>query len=77
MVLAYNRQMDTITRNVADIDAHDREAIEHVIGSGTTAVVAKKLGRKYLGIDCSEEYCAIAKERISGDSGLRQKKLAL
>lgn len=32
MVLAYNRQMDTITRNVADIDAHDREAIEYVIG---------------------------------------------
>ena len=47
------------------------------LGSGTTAVVAKKLGRKYLGIDCSEEYCAMAKERLAGVSGNRQKKLAL
>ena len=26
------RVMDSITRDVADIDAHDREALEHVIG---------------------------------------------
>ena len=51
--------------------------LDPFLGSGTTAAVAKKLGRKYVGIDCSEEYCAIAKERIAGVSGQRQKKLAL
>jgi DNA modification methylase len=51
--------------------------LDPFLGSGTTAVVAKKLGRKYLGIDCSEEYCAIAKERIAGVRGERQKKLVL
>jgi site-specific DNA-methyltransferase (adenine-specific) len=51
--------------------------LDPFLGSGTTAVVAKKLGRKYVGIDCSEEYCAIAKERIAGVSGQRQKKLVL
>ncbi len=32
-------------------------------GVGTTTAVAKKLGRKYLGIDISEEYCRIARKR--------------
>ena len=34
-------------------------------GSGTTAVVAKKYGRKFIGIDNSEKYCDIAKKRLS------------
>lgn len=34
-------------------------------GVGTTTVVAKRLGRIYLGIDISEEYCKKAEERIA------------
>jgi len=34
-------------------------------GSGTAAVVAKRLGRKAILIDCVEQYCAIAKNRVS------------
>lgn len=34
-------------------------------GSGTTALVAKMLGRKYIGIEISEEYCDFSKERIA------------
>ncbi len=33
-------------------------------GSGTTCVAAKMLGRDYIGIDISEEYCEIARQRI-------------
>ena len=33
-------------------------------GSGTTARVACEMGRKYIGIDISHEYCEIAKQRI-------------
>lgn len=33
-------------------------------GVGTTTVVAKRLGRIYIGIDISEEYCRKAEERI-------------
>jgi len=34
------------------------------LGSGTTSVVAKKLGRQYLGIDREKEYCALAEKRL-------------
>ena len=33
-------------------------------GSGTTCISALKLGRDYIGVDISEEYCEIARNRI-------------
>jgi len=33
-------------------------------GVGTTTAVAKKLGRKFVGIDISQEYCDVAQKRI-------------
>ena len=44
-------------------------------GIGTTAVVAKKLGRRYIGIDISEEYCKKSQDRLKNT--LIQKKLDL
>lgn len=35
------------------------------LGSGTTSVVAKKLGRVYCGVDVSEEYCLTAEKRLA------------
>ncbi len=39
--------------------------LDPFMGSGTTAAVAKKLGRHYLGYETVEEYCKIAEERIA------------
>jgi len=38
--------------------------LDPFVGSGTTATVAQKLGRKYIGIDSNPEYCAIANQRL-------------
>jgi len=38
--------------------------LDPFVGSGTTAVAAKQLGRKFVGIDISEEYLQLAEERI-------------
>ena len=34
------------------------------LGSGTTAVTAKKLGRTFVGIEKNEQYCAWAQKRL-------------
>jgi DNA modification methylase len=33
-------------------------------GAGTTTAVAQKLGRKFVGIDISQEYCDVAQKRL-------------
>lgn len=43
--------------------------LDPFVGSGSTAVMAKNLHRRYIGIDISSEYCELAKERIEKDSG--------
>jgi len=39
--------------------------LDPFVGVGTTPLVAKRLNRKFVGIDISEEYCRKAKERLS------------
>jgi len=40
--------------------------LDPFMGSGSTAVACKKLGRHYLGYDISTEYCEYARQRVSG-----------
>ena len=38
--------------------------LDPFLGSGTTAVVAKMMNRRFIGIEISPEYCKIAEERL-------------
>lgn len=39
--------------------------LDPFLGSGTTSVVAKKLNRKYCGIEQNAEYCCLAEKRLA------------
>lgn len=38
--------------------------LDPFMGSGTTIVAARNLGRGYIGVDIAEEYCKIARQRL-------------
>jgi site-specific DNA-methyltransferase (adenine-specific) len=40
--------------------------LDPMCGSGTTLKMAKQLGRQWIGIDISQEYCDIAQKRVNG-----------
>lgn len=40
------------------------KVLDPFMGSGTTGIVAKKLGRNFIGIDIKKEYIEIAMKRI-------------
>jgi site-specific DNA-methyltransferase (adenine-specific) len=44
--------------------------VDPFLGSGTTAVVAERAGREWLGIECDEKFCALATARVAGERTL-------
>lgn len=49
--------------------------LDPFMGSGTTAVAAKRLQRHYIGIEISNDYCKMAEERIEHTAVLPKLKL--
>lgn len=41
--------------------------LDPFMGSGTTALAAKRLNRNFIGIDISPEYCKMARTRLDGE----------
>ena len=38
--------------------------LDPFLGSGAAAVVAQRLGRRYIGVDCVKDYCRMAQKRL-------------
>ena len=54
--------VDLIERIISSTNA--KIILDPFMGSGTTALAAKKLDRQFVGIDISPEYCEMAQQRI-------------
>lgn len=59
------KNIDVIKRLVKILSNENDLILDPFIGSGTTAVSCKSLGRKYIGIELSPEYCDIARRRVN------------
>ena len=46
--------------------------LDPFFGSGTTGAVAKRLGRRFIGIDLNPDYCRMAQQRIDAVSDTRK-----
>lgn len=69
------RPLEQVCHLLALVSEESDIALDGMCGSGTTCVAAKKLGRRYVGIDISRDYCEIAKERlIALDTGVPVKE---
>lgn len=44
--------------------------LDPFMGAGTTAVVARKLGRKYIGFELNGEYVKMAEDRLAEECGI-------
>ena len=51
--------------------------LDPFVGSGTTAVAAKEIDRRYIGIEINEDYCKYARERLENTYVCIQKPLGL
>lgn len=60
------KPLEIMTWCIGQANKHGENAIilDPFLGSGTTAVAAKQLGRKFIGVEIEEKYCRIAVERL-------------
>ena len=59
------KPIDILSSLIRSASKENDIVLDPFMGSGTTAVVAKKLNRQYLGYEIVPEYCEIAKKRLS------------
>lgn len=58
------------------VTPHNGSVLDPFMGSGSTGVAAKSLGREFIGIELNEEYFAIAQNRIALGQSLETKTQA-
>jgi site-specific DNA-methyltransferase (adenine-specific) len=71
--IAWNRNDgEHLARCQCDAPARAGTVLDPFMGSGTTAVVAERLGRDWLGIELNPEYRELALQRIGADRARRE-----
>lgn len=62
------KPLEIFTRLIKLSSKEGEVVIDPFLGSGTTAIASKRLGRKYIGIENNEKFFKIAEERISKEA---------
>ena len=60
-----SKPINLLTAWVRQFSDANETILDPFMGSGTTLVAAKRLGRKAIGIELEEKYCEIAARRLS------------
>lgn len=60
---------EILLRTFADYETRPCVVFDPFIGSGTTSIVAERLGRRSIGLDINEEYAKLAQRSILAESG--------
>lgn len=60
----YEKPRSLLRRLISNHSKKGDIILDPFLGSGTTAVAAKQLGRNFIGIELSEKYCEIANQRL-------------
>lgn len=60
------KPVDMLEHLISEPDYNPNTVLDPFMGSGTTGVAAKNLGRSFIGIEMDEAYFEIAKNRIKG-----------
>ena len=56
---------ETLVRECLNLTTESGDVVlDPFLGSGTTAVVAKSMGRRYVGVDTNQEFCELARTRL-------------
>ena len=57
---------ELVSKILENFSREGQTVYDPFMGTGTTAVVAKKLNRRYIGSELSKEYCELAEEQLNG-----------
>ena len=60
------KPIELVKRHIINSTTKESIVFDPFMGSGTTCVAAKELGRKYIGFEINEKYFNIAKDRLNG-----------
>ena len=70
------KPIELVKRHLENVTQPNDVVLDCFLGSGTTAVAAKELGRQYIGFEIDEKYFQIASDRLRGISQTDRKRMA-
>lgn len=71
------KPLQLVKRHLLHTTQSNDIVLDPFIGSGTTAVACKEIGRQFLGFEISDKWCKIANDRINGITASGQMSLIL